>query len=56
MAEQGEFEKLKEEKIDWKQKRRKELLIKTMISKSNPTAKVNEQKKIKDFISQEKFK
>ena len=53
MAEQGEFEKMKKEKEDSKLKKRRDLLQNIMFNKRIPTAKVNEQKKITDFIAQE---
>ena len=53
MAEQEEFEKMKKEKEDSKLKKRRDLLQNIMFNKRIPTAKVNEQKKITDFIAQE---
>ena len=53
MAEKGELERMKKEKEDWRQSKRKELIQKIMLDKRIPTAKANEQKKITDFIAQE---
>ena len=46
MAEKGELERMKKEKEDWRQSKRKELIQKIMLDKRIPTAKANEQKKI----------
>ena len=53
MAAKGKLEIMKKEKEDWRQSKRKEFIQKIMFDKGIPAAKVNEQKKITDFIAQE---